>query len=281
MLTAAEFLASPSPKVVIYHKNCMDGFGAAFAAWKALGDKAVYLPHAYGDPISGLPAGRCTILMADVSFPRDWMEAVAKDHDLVVLDHHATAKEALQDFDNALFDMERSGCMMTWNYFFPDVPAPGLLHYIMDRDLWRFKIPHSQEANACYASYDCDFKVWDELIWKPAEHVVQEGRAILRYQNQLVARMAQNAMPIELEGEKGVYATAPVLQSEVCHYLLEKHPQARYAAAAFTVSTNVEQISLRSRKLPEGTPEFDVGALAKKLGGGGHPCAAGFRIVSD
>jgi len=30
--------------VIIYHADCPDGFGAAYAAWKKFGDKASYLP---------------------------------------------------------------------------------------------------------------------------------------------------------------------------------------------------------------------------------------------
>ena len=33
--------------LVIYHANCTDGFGAAFAAWLKLGDEAEYLPMEY------------------------------------------------------------------------------------------------------------------------------------------------------------------------------------------------------------------------------------------
>ena len=29
---------------VLYHKNCNDGFGAAWVAWQALGNQAKYIP---------------------------------------------------------------------------------------------------------------------------------------------------------------------------------------------------------------------------------------------
>jgi len=34
--------------VVVYHKGCMDGFGAALVAWKKFGDQANYIPVSYG-----------------------------------------------------------------------------------------------------------------------------------------------------------------------------------------------------------------------------------------
>ena len=36
--------------LVIYHKSCTDGFGAAYSAWKLLGSKAEYYAATHGDP---------------------------------------------------------------------------------------------------------------------------------------------------------------------------------------------------------------------------------------
>lgn len=50
---------SPMQTYVLYHANCPDGFGAAWAAWMALGSADVnYLPCAYGRPLpaSDIPA---------------------------------------------------------------------------------------------------------------------------------------------------------------------------------------------------------------------------------
>ena len=35
--------------LVIYHKDCTDGFGAAYSAWKLLGSKAQYHAAKHGD----------------------------------------------------------------------------------------------------------------------------------------------------------------------------------------------------------------------------------------
>jgi len=94
--TLEEMLALRQPLVVIYHDLCMDGFTAAYVAQRRLGKDAILLPHAYGSVISGLPKGRCSIFMLDVSFARGLMDQVALDHDLVVLDHHKSAQAALE-----------------------------------------------------------------------------------------------------------------------------------------------------------------------------------------
>ena len=36
--------------LLIYHKDCTDGFGAAYAAWKLLGNRAEYHASKHGNP---------------------------------------------------------------------------------------------------------------------------------------------------------------------------------------------------------------------------------------
>ena len=58
---------------------------------------------------------------------------------LIVIDHHLTAKEALQKIPDAnkIFDMRQSGATLAWNYFHPRHEIPMFLRYVEDRDLWR------------------------------------------------------------------------------------------------------------------------------------------------
>lgn len=115
-------------KTVIYHANCDDGFGAAYAAWLYLGDMAEYFAASYGtQPPMELIEDK-EVFIVDFSYPLPQMEIIAQVcRKLVVLDHHkAAAAEALSSFreahktDNRFFiqfDMERSGAMMTWEFF--------------------------------------------------------------------------------------------------------------------------------------------------------------------
>ena len=51
---------------VLYHANCYDGFGAAWAAWRKLGDDGVvYQAVNYGDPLpqSGIADDDCVFLL--------------------------------------------------------------------------------------------------------------------------------------------------------------------------------------------------------------------------
>ena len=52
--------------VVIYHANCNDGFGAAYGAWKLLGNRAEYFACKHGDAPPDVKGKRVVIL--DFSF---------------------------------------------------------------------------------------------------------------------------------------------------------------------------------------------------------------------
>lgn len=69
----------PVPKphevdLVIYHGHCMDGFGAAFAAWHFLGDKAQYVAMQHGLPAPDVE-GR-NVAIVDFSFNLEIMKAL-------------------------------------------------------------------------------------------------------------------------------------------------------------------------------------------------------------
>ena len=76
--------------LVIYHADCTDGFGAAFAAWLKFGDEAEYLPMNYNQPFPYTPDLRQRDLyILDFSFPRDVMDSLFTNSKRVVwLDHH-------------------------------------------------------------------------------------------------------------------------------------------------------------------------------------------------
>ena len=285
MLTGERFAALDLPKVVIYHKNCPDGFGSAYTAWLRLGNNASYHAMLYGDKLPALPA-KAAILIADFSLPRDQMIELANTHELVVLDHHKTAKDACDGLPFAQFDMDRCGTMQVKDFFGVPYPLqqttgglgePGkhtLADYIQDRDLWKWELPDSHEISAGLASYPYDFMQWHFL---DLDALRAEGTAILRYQNQLVEQIAKTARHCEVLNKKGIGVNTPILQSEVGDYLLKQHPEAAFAAMYFWNLHLEEVYSLRSRS----AEECNVGALANHFGGGGHPRAAGFKITKE
>src|SRR5258708_4926651 len=85
------------PDICIYHGNCDDGFGAAWAIWTRWGNEVAYVPGVYGKPLPDV-AGK-NVLFVDFSAKRaeiDEMAQVAKS--ILIIDHHKTAEADLEPF---------------------------------------------------------------------------------------------------------------------------------------------------------------------------------------
>jgi hypothetical protein len=264
-----------TPDICIFHGDCLDGFGAAFAVWKRDGDCVTYHAGVYGkEPpdVAGLD-----VAIVDFSYKRHVMiELAAKAKSILVLDHHKTAEADLAGLSDECpnitvqFDMSRSGAVMAWEYFHPDEEVPEFFLYLQDRDLWTKKLAFVDEFTAALRSYPQDFTTWDRLVTGGVGHLVQEGHAIQRYYRTLVEQTKKHTFLRYIAGHKVPVVNGSLfMSSEVCGELAAEG----YPFAAMYAETGTDVIwSLRSRG------DFDVSEIAKKFGGGGHKNAAGFTV---
>ncbi len=266
----------------IYHGGCDDGFAAAWVVRKAL--DVEFYPGVYQKdppPITGRD-----VIMVDFSYKRPVLNEMAKHaRSILILDHHKTAAEDLADipapapFDGfqtglrfaALFDMERSGAALAWDYFIGG-ERPDFIEYVQDRDLWRKTLPFGDEFSIALRSYPQDFAVWDRLVAGGAAHLIQQGHSIQRYYALRVEELKRNAYVAKL-GEHEIWiANAPYFAAtEVAGELTERG--LAFGACYFEVEAGRFQYSLRSRG------DFDVSEIARRFGGGGHKGAAGFSVL--
>lgn len=259
---------------VWYHENCYDGFGSAWAARRALSEHkdVEYVACSYGKPMPNA-GGNDDIYIVDFSFPREEMLLLSgRVKSLQVYDHHKTAEEALKGLDFAVFDMNRSGAGLTWDYLMEGVPRPRLIQHIEDRDLWTFKIDGSKEVHAYLCSQPFNFEVWDkinETLETRPDEVYGLGRVLLAQKISEVELTCKKAWVRKMDGYNVATVNTSAHWSEVGHHLLEKFPNVHFAAS-FTVFEDGVMWSLRGRG------DFDVSMVAKKFGGGGHFSAAGF-----
>jgi len=255
---------SQTPTAVLYHAECADGFGAAWAIWRQF-PQSQFIPVKHGNPPpDGLNGQR--VVIVDFSYARETLESIRRQtSELLVLDHHITAEKALAGLPYAYFDLKKSGAVLAWEWAH-DHPVPWLLEYIQDKDLWTWALPQSREINAAVASHPFEFQLLSSFKQKDLE---QEGRAILRYEHELVNKLAGQAVLVEFHGE-----TVPSVQSAV---LTSQIGERLSAEAPFCIIWHDRDgrryYSMRSRE--DGT---DVGAIAASFGGGGHTHAAGFSV---
>ena len=262
----------------IYHGGCDDGFAAAWCVRHALVDQVEFYPGVYQKEPP--PHEGRHVIFVDFSYKRPVLETMLRSAtSILILDHHKTAQEDLKDLPlpgsgatlSALFDMERSGAALAWD-FFVGGSRPDFIEYVQDRDLWRKTLPHGDEFTIALRSYPQDFLVWDKLIEAGAQALIAEGGAIQRYYRLRVEELKRSAYPAMLGGHRCWISNAPYFAaSEVAGELTERDGE--FGACYFEVEEGRYQYSLRSRG------DFDVSAIARQFGGGGRKAAAGFSVA--
>lgn len=260
---------------ILYHADCPDGFGAAWAAWKKLGDTARYIAVPPNNGALPRVARNTHVYTLDYSFPVDDIPSVKKQSvSLIVIDHHISNKQAFSLADGGVFDIKHSGAILSWNYFHPKKPVPRLLRYIEDYDLWRFRMRHTREMLDALSLYDYNFATWEKLNrdfenGKEKEYI-DEGRVLRRLAERRVGRLIGFGEKTTFEGHKALIVNSPFYVSEIGHSIV-KHGTP--VAIMWSRREHKITVSLRS----DGRT-VNVAELAERYGGGGHPAAAGFSF---
>ena len=266
-----------SSTLCIYHGNCADGFAAAWVVrkfYKEVYEDIEFYAGVYQNPPPKVKDKN--VILVDFSYKRPILDKMKQEaNSILILDHHKTAAEDLQGFEGAVFDMERSGAMITWNYFFPNSAPPLLIMHIQDRDLWQFKLPGTREIQAAIFSYPYDFEVWGKLMKTDPLQLLTEGAAIERkHFKDIHELLAVCKTRTKIAGYNVPVANLPyIFSSDAGHIMGKDEP----FAACYMDTPEGRVYSLRSSE----AGGVDVGEVAKLFGGGGHKHAAGFRVKLD
>lgn len=272
---------TPKPKetYILFHANCFDGTGAKYAAWKKFGTNAKYIAVQYGkEPPEMTPGSDVYIL--DFSYDRTTLEALRAVHAMVVvIDHHKTAEEALRGLPDCVFDMEKSGAVLAWEYFHPGKPVPGLLEIIQDRDLWRFKFDNTRPITRALPLLENKMSNWNQVVVDEAKgryskwKLLEWGTTLLNSDRLKIASvLAGKVKPLPFCGFTAGVTNSTELVSEIGNAICQDFtPKVDFAVIYSIMNDGMVLFSLRS----EG--DMDVSAVAKKYGGGGHANSCGFR----
>jgi oligoribonuclease NrnB/cAMP/cGMP phosphodiesterase (DHH superfamily) len=264
--------------VVIYHKRCPDGFGAAYAAWKKFGDSADYIPTGYGDEaLTGLEGKEVYLVDFSYEIPGE-MERLAKiTKRFVALDHHQSSRELTEIAPEHVYDEKRSGATIAWSFFHPGIPLPRLMQYLEDGDLYHYALPETRDVFSYLVVQPDDFQIWDALAKTLEDDSARatfliKAAAYTEYFELLAKLSVEAAKKIRFEGIDCYFTTAMpsiTMRSYVGHALYEKLPP-----IALIVSAHPDGFGVSIR----GDGTVDVAEIAQRYGGGGHPVSAGFFI---
>ena len=266
------------PIVILYHADCPDGFGGAWAAWMKFGNQAEYFAVQHqAPPPAGLRSKK--IYMIDFTYPLPIVRRLIKQNKRVTsIDHHETARLATKATQHSSYALNHSGAALAWLYFHPKKKMPVLVKHVEDQDLFHFYFPDTRRIMSYEKILPNDFKVWrkfsEDLEKKSSKkRILEIGAALLILENSIVDKVAgQGAELVRFSGHITYAVNSPSFDSQLGVLLYKKRPP---MAIVWSRRDGWLKVSLRSDR------SVDVSKIAQKYGGGGHVGSAAFRLPGN
>lgn len=271
---------------VLYHKNCTDGFTAAWAARRSLRDENVrYIPIGYGDSLPEIEPGSAIFFLDFWPGAVRFQELAAQAKFVTVLDHHKTAEEDSKQLPKVpntflLFDQTKSGALLAWEWFDPHAESSWLVSYVSDHDLFNHALPWSADVSAFVQSQEHSWGRWDELHYGWTPKRAAECGSLIRQTFQKMVQQACGAAYNREISVNGVTMKIPVinvgypLSQDVLTKLRDVHGLAISYSAMELDGKIAWKISARS------SPQSPISArtFCESIGGGGHDHASGATV---
>jgi oligoribonuclease NrnB/cAMP/cGMP phosphodiesterase (DHH superfamily) len=273
--------------IVLFHYPCQDGLSSGWIVNKFHKEHNITIdlyPIQHGKIIDIERLTNKKVIFCDYAPSKEVIEEIEKVAlKITILDHHISSQKALEDKDYAIFDMNKSGAGLTWDYFY-NVDCPLFIKMVEDRDIWKWKIPKSKEFTAglsticsSFEMYDFDklFNIFDEILINPFkfDFYIELGDII----NKSIMIKCKY-MALESVKKINHYKNYNVcivncsyeLSSDLGN-ILSSYDNVDFAVLWRYNHTKEEYyVSLRSND------KADVSLIAKEFGGGGHKNASGF-----
>ena len=286
--------------IIVFHYPCQDGLGSAYIAYhynREINRPLKLIPFQHNQKLDLSDIYNLNVLFSDITPSEEIINKLSEQNcKIQILDHHITAKERMENCKFAVFDMNKSGTGLTWNYFYPDKPIPLFLGMLEDQDLWKFNIPDTKEFTngfifKCQSEENLEdrFKLMDGLIDNPETIKEYIDLGSILYKNKMthiksiVNKIKDNIYTFvdyisdtldTSDKSKSItykvicYNCRADLTSELGNALSKDYCD---FAVLWSYDHNMEEyhISLRSNK------GLCADIAKRYLGGGGHPNAAG------
>lgn len=271
------------PEVVLclYHDDA-DGRCAAAIVRRALGS-AVQLQAM--DYQAAVPWEKIEsadqLVIVDFSLNLADMQRACRSGRVVWIDHHKSAIEALAVLTDlpGIRSLDEAGCVLTWQYYFPQDRLPLAVQLIGDKDVWRFA--HAETAAFSAALFRHNTQPQNDKLWRPLledepqllAELIEQGKLLHAADLERIRRrVLRDGFEVFFEGHRTL-----VLNDRGSGYTGEAIRKMGYTIAYCYIDrlqgTDIQtSVTLYSEQV-------DVAGIAEKYGGGGHAGAAGFAFL--
>jgi oligoribonuclease NrnB/cAMP/cGMP phosphodiesterase (DHH superfamily) len=271
--------------ICFYHAADNDGTLSGYIVTKKLLHRGKAFHRVgvnYGDPIPEpllSPGTFDQVFIVDFSWKRDEMAKIAKNSHLIWIDHHRTAITDYRDNPFActtVLDETRAACELTWGFLWPEIETPKIVQAVGAWDIKRWKDISEKEATASHFAIK---KVgpacgpdWEYFLDPNNWNSIQEtGELISEWVESENKRRSSQAHRVFWEGRFWMVQLGTPVPVET----MWEHCPGNYSGL-IGVNFIKDSWVISLRRIPG--ESMDLGLIAKKYGGGGHPAAAGFRM---
>jgi oligoribonuclease NrnB/cAMP/cGMP phosphodiesterase (DHH superfamily) len=289
--------------IIVFHTQCPDGITSLWAANYHSRINEHIACRAGVEPVIENYSNKA-ICFVDICPSYEFICKLAQNaKQIVILDHHKTTidmyntlkKEVIPSNIEFILDFDRSGCQITWDYFFPkESERPWFVDYVGDRDLWTWKLENSKAVNTALSESEffdpANLEKMTKLLDYKKEDVynlINIGNIILKLHKKELDYSSYKAVEATFKVDNIIYnvwlgSCSSNLRSDLGNILAYKKNLEEDKFLDFAAIWNYEPkynewaISLRGHK---NSPDLSV--ISGKFGGGGHAKASGFVIKNS
>ena len=292
---------------IFAHSHCTDGLVAASIMKYSLQLSYLVEPEvifvSYGKEQEALEKANLdsetTVYCVDFAFNRELtLELCKLAAKVIVLDHHKTAQENLEDLKTHrcfyfIYDVEKSGASIVRDYCKQHLDLYSRINFkqkeilnkvvamVEDRDLWLFRLPLTKEFAEYVFAYmqPNDINRMTEILFKYSfdnlKEICQMGETIMNYKDNIIEKKLKSYVPVYFHVDNTklliINETQPDLVSQLGDELCKKY---NVPVCIYKISGSYDgaiSVSLSFRSMDHLEP---VDAVARLFSGGGHRNAA-------
>lgn len=270
--------------VKLWYERPNDYFDARIGELKLIG-------WDYGDPIPEIQDSNETVVMVDVSWPKEEMEELQKHRNLIWIDHHISAIKELDPFYlDGLRDNKFAACELTWVYFMKHEPMPELVRLLgrydcfghkgtdEETDVLRFQYGARMTIGNADDAYECLKMCLIEGDHGLLMGILKEtGRAIYGYLRTEAQQIYAQRFTIEFDGF--YFAAVNRERFNPINFGIDYHQDKAndiYYYDGFACFWYDGEKKVWTFSLYNDNGHVDCSEICKNRGGGGHKGAAGF-----
>jgi len=220
------------------------------------------------------------VFIVDFSIEPESMKKLLKVTSHVCwIDHHISSIEKYAGFKqeiDGIREVGKSGCLLTWEWFYPHEPPSIAVQLINDWDIWANKMqPQTDWFGLGLGMLDNHPKssIWPDLLHNrdplPVENICADGKIIKEYQDKQNESFMKNyGYATEFMGYTCFVANLPKPSSKAFTSIADKYD----VFIGYVHKGDVYVFSIYTDN-----PDIDVRKIAEAHSGGGHKGAAGWH----